>query len=144
MNEYKKSLWISNLIVLLFVALVTMACKTVINPLLIQHQEMTAQMVNASLEDTVADNAMSQSIVEQDLFNYIKINQTGVDYPLVYENHQLNVIDKYLSEIPKTTFISDNRSLHIEYIAKNTGLLDVIKKILFIFYVCTYISRRFL
>lgn len=143
MNEYKKSLWISNLIVLLFAVLVTIACKTVFNPLLLKHQELTAQQVTASFEDSVANNAMLQRIVEQDLFNYIKITQTGVDYPLVYENHQLHVIDTYLSEIPKTTFISDNRSLHIEYKAKNSDLLEIIKKILFVFYATLILIAAF-
>jgi diguanylate cyclase (GGDEF)-like protein len=134
MNEYKKSLWISNFIVLIFAVLVTIACKTAFNPLLIQHQEQVAQNVNAQLQYSIANDAMLESIVEQNLFNYIKINQTALTSPLVYENQQLNIIDAYLSDIPKTTFLSDTRSQHIEYKAKNIALLELIKKILFIFY----------
>tara|TARA_R110001583_G_scaffold28426_4_gene100907 strand:- start:2147 stop:3997 length:1851 start_codon:yes stop_codon:yes gene_type:complete len=134
MNEYKKSLWISNFIVLLFAVLITIACKTVFNPLLQQQQELLVDDINAQFEESIADDLMLKRLIEQDLFNYIKINQTGLVSPLVYENTKLDPIDTYLSGIPNTIFVAADRSLHIEYKAKNSDLLVLIKKVLFIFY----------
>lgn len=134
MNEYKKSLWISNFIVIIFAIIATVVCKSMFNTVLIQQQELTAKKVNIQIANEVMNATILNKLVEQNLFDYIKISHNDLITPLVYENKNLNIIDTYLGKISNTTFISDNGSRLIEYKSKNTQLIDLIKKILFVIY----------
>jgi RNase E specificity factor CsrD len=134
MNEFKKSLWVSNFIVVLFVVLSTIACKMTFNSLLVQQQELTVNKVNLQLTSGVMDSSVLKKLVDQNLFNYIKIDHNDLAVPLIYENNQVNLIDAYLADIPTTIIITGNGSQHIEYKTKNTSLIKLIKKILFVLY----------
>ncbi|PKF61087.1 GGDEF domain-containing protein [Psychromonas sp. psych-6C06] len=134
MNEYKKSLWLSNIIVLLFAVLATFACKITFNELLIQQQELTAKKINTNIGTSPLDLTALDSLVAQNLFDYIKISHSELNTPLIYENEQLSPIDYYLGQIAPTTFISDNGAQLIEYKTKNSKLIALIKQVLFVIY----------
>ncbi|WP_022940819.1 EAL domain-containing protein [Psychromonas hadalis] len=134
MNEYKKSLWISNFIVLIFAVLVTIACKITFNPLLTQQQELTVKKIDVEISNSPADITILKSLVEQNLFDYIKITHNALKSPLIYENKQLNTVDAYLGKISTTSVISDNGAQLIEYKTKNSRLIALIKQILFVIY----------
>ena len=86
MNDYKKSLWISNFIVLLFAILATVICKISFNEILMQQQELTAKRINSEIVGRPLDNALLENLIDQNLFNYIKISHSGLSAPLVYKN----------------------------------------------------------
>jgi len=134
MNEFKKSLWISNIIVLLFAILATIACKMTFNSLLIQQQELIVKNINPQTFEASLDETTLNSLVAQNLFDYIKISHKELPASLIYQNEQVSLIDKYLGAIPSTTFISDNGSQLAEYKIKNVRLIELIKKVLFVFY----------
>lgn len=134
MNEYKKSLWISNLIVLLFAVVATIACKMTFNALLIQQQELTVKKVHVEANSGLLDAKSLQKLVDQNLFDFIKITHNDLNAPLLYENKQLSIIDAYLGEIKVTTFTSPKGAQIVEYKTKNTRLIELIKQVLFVLY----------
>ncbi|PKG38897.1 EAL domain-containing protein [Psychromonas sp. Urea-02u-13] len=134
MNEYKKSLWISNLIVLLFAVVATIACKMTFNALLIQQQELTVKKVHVEANSGLLDAKALQKLVDQNLFDFIKITHNDLNAPLLYENKQLSIIDAYLGEIKVTTFTSPKGAQIVEYKTKNTRLIELIKQVLFVLY----------
>ena len=134
MNEYKKSLWISNFIVLLFAVLATVACKITFETLLVQQQELTVNKLNTTTSAALIDAEELNKLVAQNLFDYIKVNHNQLTTPLIYHNKDLNIIDSYLGDIPLTTFISENGSQHIEYKTKNTRLIALVKQVLLVVY----------
>ena len=134
MNDYKKSLWISNFIVLLFAILATVICKISFNEILMQQQELTAKRINSEIVGRPLDNALLENLIDQNLFNYIKISHSGLSAPLVYKNENLNPIDSYLGDIKGTTFITEDGLQTVEYITKNNNLIHLIKQILFVIY----------
>ncbi|MCP5076631.1 MAG: EAL domain-containing protein [Psychromonas sp.] len=134
MNEYKKSLWLSNILVLLFAVLATIACKMTFNSLLIQQQELAVKNINPQILNTSFDSTTLNSLVKLNLFDYIKIDHKNLSRPLIYQNEEVNLIDGYLGNITPTTFISDDNSQLIEYKTKNTLLIKLVKKVLFVLY----------
>lgn len=134
MNEYKKSLWISNVVVLLFAILATIACKITLNSLLIQQQELTAKKINLQISGEPFNAAILKKLVDEKIFNYIKISDSQLSTPLIYKSNSVNAFNAYLGKIPASSYISDNGAQLIQYKTKNTRLLIFIKQILFILY----------
>lgn len=138
MNEFKKSLWISNIIVLLFAVLATFACKMVFNELLTEQQKLTSQKISSHVKNASEDNDLLAVLIKQDIFSYIKISHNDHRDAVIYENDQLNAIDSFLSNISPATFVTTNGSLIVDYKTKNNTVSMLIIKTLLIIY-CTLI-----
>ena len=134
MNEYKKSLWISNVVVLLFALLATVVCKVTFNSLLIQQQELAVKNINAQISGQPFNTATLKMLVDEDIFDYIKISDSESSHPLTYINSDVSPFDAYLGKVPPTSYISDDGTQLIEYTTKNTRFIAFIKQILFILY----------
>lgn len=134
MNEYKKNLWISNLIVLLFAILATFLCKLTFENMLIQQQKITAESMNSQIIDRELDQQLLDQLVNVNLFNYIKISGSQLKAPLLYENKHLSPIDALLSDIKSSTYSLDDGATLLEYKAKNNDLVVLMKQILFVIY----------
>lgn len=134
MNEYKKSLWISNIVVLLFIMMATITCKISFNSLLIQQQELAVTHINTHISGKPFNASTLQILIEQNRFNYIKISDSESSLPLIYTDNDLGLFDAYLGKIPPTSYISDNGSQLIEYTAKNVDHIALMKQTLFIIY----------
>ena len=134
MNEYKKNLWLSNLIVLIFAVIATIACKMTFNTLLIEQQELTVKKVSLQSNSGLLDNNDLQKLIDLQLFDFIKINNNNLKKPLIYNNQHLNKIDAYLGKVAPTTFITDNGAQVIEYNTKKTRLVELMKHVLLTLY----------
>ncbi|GLS91337.1 hypothetical protein GCM10007916_24060 [Psychromonas marina] len=134
MNEYKKSLWVSNLIVLLFAILATVICKLTFNEMLIQQQTVTATKVNEQIINRQLNGELLAQLVDYNVFNYIKISPNKLSNPLIFENTNLSTIDALLGDIKATAFLSNNGSTLFEYKTKNSQLLALMKQVLLVIY----------
>ncbi len=139
MNDYKKSLWVSNFIIILFAILITFVIKFIFNPLLLQQQELISQKLNLREMSIVTNVAQVNLLVEYELFDYIKISNSKQPKPLIYKNNQLEILS-YLLPISSTTVISNNGNQLIEYKATSSRLLALLKKILFTIYTTLIIA----
>lgn len=133
MNDYKKSLWLSNFVILFCAILMTCAVKFIFNPLLIQQQALISQKLN--LKEIPISTSISQlnQLVEYQLFSYIKINNNELVQPLIYESKDFDPFS-YLLPIEATTVIAKNGEQSIEFKAKSNHLLNLLKQILFAIY----------
>jgi len=134
MNDYKKSIWLSNLIVLIFAVCATIACKLTFNELLMQQQALTSQKIDVKIANNPVDEKLLNELVRNNLFDYIKISHYQMNSPLVYENKHVSFIDAYLGDIATHTFISTTGAKLVEYKTKNSKLIALIKVILLVIY----------
>ena len=134
MNNYKKSLWASNFIILIFAVLITIAIKYFFTPLLLQQQESLAQEFH--LRDMPVINNLTQlnSVIETEQFTYLKISNAGLSAPLIYEN-KLSDLISYLFPLSATIATSQNGKQSFEFQASNIQLLTSIKQILLVIYI---------
>jgi len=134
MNDYKKSIWLSNFIVLLFAFLATIACKFIFNELLVQQQALTSQKIDIQIANNPVDEKMLNDLIKQNLFDYIKISHYQMSDPLRYKNKDTSIIDDYLGDIASHTFISTTGAKLVEYKTKNSKLVALIKQVLLVIY----------
>jgi len=129
MNTYKKSLLTSTGIVFLFAILITFACKFSLNPLLLQQQQLLSQKLNLHNMPIITNQQTLQSVIDEQLFAYIKISNTQLLSPLIYDSKNLNSLS-YLLAVQATTVISEDGNQVIEFKAKNSKLLNFLENIL--------------
>ncbi|WP_019613417.1 EAL domain-containing protein [Psychromonas ossibalaenae] len=140
MNDYRKSLWVSNLIVLLFAVLVTFAAKFIFNPLLSQQQELIAKKLNLQDSPLITNVEQLNELVEHQLFDFIKVSNSNLPAPLVHEDPELRRFFSYLSPVSSTTVISNSGSQLIEFTIHNRQLFALLTQILFVIYTALIIS----
>ncbi|WP_028862922.1 EAL domain-containing protein [Psychromonas aquimarina] len=140
MNDYKKSLWISNLIVLLFAVLVTFAVKLIFNPLLSQQQELIAKELNLQNSPLITNIEQLNELIEHQVFDFIKVSNSDLPAPLVHEDPQLSRFFSSLSPVASTTVISSSGSQLIEFTVHNSQLFTLLTQILFVTYTALIIS----
>jgi len=134
MNDYKKSIWLSNIIVLIFAVCATIACKIIFNELLVQQQALTSQKIDVQIANNPVDETLLNNLVKENIFDYIKISHHQMPNELHYENKDVDFIDAYLGDIAAHTFISTSGAKLVEYKTKNSKLIAIIKNILLVIY----------
>lgn len=139
MNEYKKSLWASNIVILLFAISLTFAIKLTFNPLFQQQQELIAQKLNLRAMQIISKETQFNKLIDYNLFNYIKVSNSKLAMPLVYQNKQLD-ISTYLLPIAATRITSQNGNQSIEFKGKNSRELTLFKNIMLLIYGCLLIA----
>lgn len=133
MNDYKKSLWLSNFVILLCAVLITFATKFIFNPLLTQQQELIAQKLKLEEMPVANDASQLNQLVERQLFSHLKIKNNELVQPLIYESKDFAPFS-YLLPVESTTVITKNGEQLIEFKAKSDHLLNLLKQILFAVY----------
>ncbi|MCG6201257.1 GGDEF domain-containing protein, partial [Psychromonas antarctica] len=69
MGNFNKKFWVSNIIVLLFAILLTVAIKFIFNILLLQQQESLSQQLKLREMAVITDTTQLNNLVESNLFN---------------------------------------------------------------------------
>lgn len=133
MNTYKKSLLTSTAIVFLFAILITFACKFLLNPLLLQQQQLLSQKLNLDNIPIITSQQNLQEIIDNQLFSHIKISNTQLLSPIIYDSKNAPPLS-YLLAVQTTTVISADGTQIIEFKAKNSKLFHFLKNILSAFY----------
>ena len=133
MNTYKKSLLTSTTIAFLFAMLITFACKFSLNPLLLQQQQLLSQKFNLHKLPIITNQQALQSVIDEQLFTYIKVSNTQRLSPIIYDSKNLAPIS-YLLAVQATTVLSENGNQVIEFKAKNSKLLNFLENILSVMY----------
>ncbi|MCW8996280.1 MAG: EAL domain-containing protein [Psychromonas sp.] len=134
MHKYRKSLWISNLTILSFAVLITFAIKFTLNPFLLQQQKSLTERLYANEIPLISNFTQLHKIIPDQQFSYIKISNSILLSPLIYENKTLPFLS-YLLPIPATTFISKDGKQLIEFKAENARLLAFTTQLLIIIYI---------
>ena len=143
MNNYKKSLWTSNFIILLFAVLITFAVKFTINPFLLQQQVSLTEKLNLHDMPIVTNLTQLNDMIEHEQFAYIKISNAALLSPLLYENKKFPPLS-YLLPISSTTVSSQEGKQSIEFKANNIQLLASTQQILLIIYAALIIISLFI
>jgi len=134
MNEYRKSLWLSNLIVLLFAVIATIVCKISFTTLLSEQQVLATHQISPLLDHQPLNEDQFNALIAQNTFSSLKITHQQINRPLVYKDVEKSVFERYLADIPATTFTSPNGLQSVEYKSKNESLTQLMKQMLLLIY----------
>lgn len=135
MNEYKKSLWMSNIIVLLFVLCATVIAKMTFNEHLRYQQQLTIENVENKLRNVYGEQALFDALIKTEQFKYVSLSKSGQGNALVYEDPFVNAVDHLIGEIAPAPIKGLSSKLTILVEAQNSSLVSLFKKILFVTYV---------
>ncbi|MFT6985002.1 MAG: RNase E specificity factor CsrD [Psychromonas sp.] len=139
MDNYKKSFWASNFLILLFAILLTCAVKFIFNTLLFQHQESILQKPDLRDLPVITNVTQLSQLAQSDLFSYIKVSNAELATPLIYQAEQANIL-AYLLPVSSTILISRNGHQSIEFKAKNSQLLTLLEKVILSIYMLLMIT----
>ena len=140
MSSYKKHLYSSYLIVISFALILTFLCKLIFNPLLFQQQELLSQQLSLSKIPMMTSAEGFSHLVEQQLFDYISINNSELSTPLTYKSENFNHFFTYILSIPTSTVISENGEQTVTFHAKNNQLIKLLTQTLLTIYCALILS----
>jgi len=119
---------------LLFAIVATFSCKSIFNEILTEQQKLVALNITTQVSHISQDKALLEALIDRGEFSSIKISHHDQRPSLTYEDNSIGRIDSFLGKIQPSTLILENSALLIEYNAKNSTIITLIKKVLLIVY----------
>lgn len=132
MNDYKLSLWVSNIVTLLIAVCLAVSIKIVFNPILLQQQELSGKNLQLALLPNILDLTQLNSVIQQDQFTYIKVINDELSSPIIVTKNSEHDIFNNLFPISVSTLHSTTSNQVFEYTIENDKLYALYRSIILI------------
>ncbi|TEW56098.1 EAL domain-containing protein [Psychromonas sp. RZ22] len=132
MNDYKISLWLTNIITIIIAISLAFAIKLIFNPLLYQQQQLTGENEQfTQLPDLVNLDELRESI-NLNQFTYIKVSGDNLSKPIIYTKKSEHDLFSKILPLPLSTSTSVSNQQTFEYTSTNDSLFKLYRSIVLI------------
>lgn len=130
MNDYRLSLWTSNIIIIVISALLVVAVKYLLNPSLLDEQQKLAQQYQLISLPSISTLAELEQLSNSHAFTYIKIENEQLTSPLIINKSSEHQLLEKILPIQNTIIHATDSKQSIEYKALNDDLYKLYRTII--------------
>lgn len=140
MNDYKLSLWFSNIAIILIAISLAISIKMIFNPLLSQQQQLSGQEAKLQHLSNISSLVELERVINVNEFTYIKVTGGQLQNPIIFKKDSSHHLFTQIFPIGTSTLKSITTDQIFEYSSSNNKLFELFRIIIFIVFIALMIA----